>query len=61
MLSASSPSDNARQEIPVPGRALMEPVLLDAAAHRRSPATIPGYHREPPPRNKGEEYPADPR
>jgi hypothetical protein len=38
----------------------MESVLLDAAGHRRSPATLPGYHRGRPPRNKGEEYPADP-
>jgi hypothetical protein len=32
----------------------MQPVLLDAAGHRRSPATMPGYHRGRPPRNKGE-------
>src|SRR5437763_16655196 len=38
----------------------MESVLLDAAGHRRSPATMPGDHRGRPPRNKGEEYPADP-
>ena len=38
----------------------MESVLLDAAGHRRSPATMPGYHRGRPPRNKGEQYPADP-
>jgi hypothetical protein len=38
----------------------MESVLLNAAGHRRSPATMPGYHRGRPPRNKGEEYPADP-
>ena len=38
----------------------MESVLLDAAGHRRSPATLPGYHRGRPPRNKGEQYPADP-
>src|SRR5881409_96555 len=38
----------------------MESVLLDAPGHRRSPATMPGYHRGRPPRNKGEEYPADP-
>lgn len=37
----------------------MEP-LLDAAGHQRSPATMPGYHRGRPPRNKGEHYPADP-
>jgi len=38
----------------------MASVLLDAAGHRRSQATMPGYHRGRPPRNKGEEYPADP-
>jgi len=37
----------------------MEP-LLDAAGHLRLPATMPGYHRGRPPRNKGEQYPADP-
>jgi hypothetical protein len=38
----------------------MEPVLLDAAGRRRSPATLPGYDRGRPPRNKGLRYPADP-
>ncbi len=38
----------------------MQSVLLDVAGHRRSPATMPGYHRGRPPRNKGEHYPADP-
>jgi integrase len=38
----------------------MESVLLDVAGHRRSPATMPGYYRGRPPRNKGEQYPADP-
>ena len=38
----------------------MESVLLDVAGHRRSPATMPGYLRGRPPRNKGEQYPADP-
>jgi integrase len=38
----------------------MESVLLDVVGHRRSPATMPGYHRGRPPRNKGEQYPADP-
>src|SRR5215207_5166980 len=38
----------------------MASVLLDAAGHRRSQATMPGYHRGRPPRNKGEEYPVDP-
>jgi hypothetical protein len=27
----------------------MESVLLDAAGHRRSPVTMPGYHRGRPP------------
>jgi integrase len=38
----------------------MESVLLDVAGHRRSPATMPGYHRGRSPRNKGEQYPAGP-
>jgi site-specific recombinase XerD len=38
----------------------MDSLLLDAAGHRRSPATMPGYHRGRAPRNKGEQYPADP-
>jgi hypothetical protein len=38
----------------------MEAIALDAAGHRRSRATMPGYHRGRPPRNKGEHYPADP-
>ncbi len=37
----------------------MEPVL-DAAGHRRSPATMPGDHQGRTPRNKGIRYPADP-
>jgi hypothetical protein len=35
-------------------------MLRDVAGHRRSAATMPGYHRGRPPRNKGEQYPADP-
>jgi integrase len=38
----------------------MESILYDAAGHRRSPATMPGYHQGRPPRNKGRHYPADP-
>lgn len=38
----------------------MESTLLDAAGHRRSPATMPGYHVGRAPRNKGLTYPADP-
>jgi integrase len=38
----------------------MESVLYDAAGHRRSPATLPGFHQGRSPRNKGLRYPADP-
>jgi hypothetical protein len=38
----------------------MHPILLDAAGHRRQPVTLPGYHADRPPRNKGRRYPADP-
>ncbi len=38
----------------------MVSVWLDAAGHRRSPATMPGYHQGRAPRNKGLRYPADP-
>ena len=34
--------------------------VVDAAGRRRSPATMPDYHRGRPPRNKGLRYPADP-
>jgi len=34
--------------------------LLDAAGRCRSPATMPGFHRGRPPRNRGLRYPADP-
>ena len=34
--------------------------LLDCAGRRRSPATMPGYHRGRPPHNKGLRYPPDP-
>jgi hypothetical protein len=34
--------------------------LLDCAGRRRSPATLPGYHRGRSPRNKGLRYPPDP-
>jgi len=37
-----------------------DPVLLDTAGRRRSPATLPGYHQGRPPRNKGLRCPADP-
>jgi site-specific recombinase XerC len=35
-------------------------ISLDAAARRRSPATLPGFNAGRPPRNKGLRYPADP-
>jgi len=34
--------------------------LIDAGGRGRSPATMPGFHRGRPPRNKGLRYPADP-
>src|SRR5436853_4471305 len=34
--------------------------LLDCAGRRRSPATLPAYHRGRPPRNNGLSYPPDP-
>ena len=38
----------------------MSELLLDRAARRRSPATMPGFHTGRPARNKGLRYPADP-
>jgi site-specific recombinase XerD len=38
----------------------MQSVLYDAAGHRRSPVTMPGFHEGRVPRNKGRRYPADP-
>jgi integrase len=38
----------------------MPAVLYDAAGHRRSPVTMPGFHEGRAPRNKGRRYPADP-
>jgi hypothetical protein len=38
----------------------MHVVLYDAAGHRRSPVTMPGFHEGRAPRNKGRRYPADP-
>jgi site-specific recombinase XerC len=38
----------------------MQSVLYDAAGHRRSPVTLPGFHEGRAPRNKGRRYPADP-
>jgi hypothetical protein len=34
--------------------------LVDCAGRRRSPATLPGYHRGRPPRSEGLRYPAYP-
>ncbi len=39
---------------------VIEPVLLDCAGRRRSPATIASFHEGRPLRNKGVRYPADP-
>jgi integrase len=38
----------------------MQSVLYDAAGHRRSPVTMPGFHDGRAQRNKGHRYPADP-
>ncbi|MGI8412824.1 MAG: tyrosine-type recombinase/integrase [Solirubrobacteraceae bacterium] len=38
----------------------MQSALYDAAGHRRSPVTMPGFHEGRAPRNKGRQYPADP-
>jgi hypothetical protein len=38
----------------------MSEFLLDRAARRRSPATLPGFHAGYAPGNKGLRYPADP-
>jgi len=38
----------------------MPSVLLEAAGRRRSPATLPGFHRVRAPANKGRRFPADP-
>jgi len=35
-------------------------MLVDIAGRRRSPATLPSFHKGRPPRNKGLHYPADP-
>ncbi len=43
-----------------PTKGAMEAFLFDAAGRRRSPATMPGFHRGRPPRNKGLGYPPDP-
>jgi hypothetical protein len=38
----------------------MQSVSVDAAGHRPSPVTMPGFHEGRAPRNKGRRYPADP-
>jgi integrase len=38
----------------------MSELLLDRAGRRRSPATMPGFHADRAPGNKGMRYPADP-
>jgi hypothetical protein len=39
---------------------MSEPMLLDRAGRRRSPATMPGFHVGRAPHNQGLRYPADP-
>src|SRR5438309_5205178 len=39
---------------------MSEQPVVDGAGRRRSPATMPGYHKGRPARNKGMRYPADP-
>jgi integrase len=53
--TSASKTPNERATTPT-----LESVLLNAAGHRRSPATLPGYHQGRPPRNKGLQYPPDP-
>jgi hypothetical protein len=38
----------------------MQSAVYDAAGHRRSPVTMPGFREGRAPRNKGRRYPADP-
>ena len=42
------------------GATSSERPVLDAAGRRRSPATLPGYHKGRTPRNRGMKYPPDP-
>jgi site-specific recombinase XerD len=58
--SRSFGSDSSASSTDPTKGGFIQTALLDAADHRRSPATMPGYHRGRPPRNKGEQYPADP-
>jgi len=44
-----------------PEEGSMSELLLDRAGRRRSPATMPGFHADRSPSNKGLRYPADPR
>jgi integrase len=39
---------------------MSEQAAVDGAGRRRSPVTMPGYHKGRPARNKGMRYPADP-
>src|SRR2546422_5600780 len=39
---------------------MSEQAVVDVAERRRSPATMPGYHKGRPAQNKGLRYPADP-
>ncbi len=57
---AAVESDDRRGPINTQGGEDVQSVSLDAAGHRRSPATMPGYHQGRAPRNEGLRYPADP-
>src|SRR5205807_10042298 len=43
----------------VRGRTMPSVMLLDICGRRRSPATLSSFHHGRPPRNKGQQYPAD--
>ena len=49
-----------QQRQPPAGKGTRQLKLEITAGRRRSPATLPGYHRGRPPRNKGLRYPPDP-
>ena len=50
---------SVRQPLSEGGR-MSSTTLLDICGRRRSPATLPSFHRGQPPRNKGQVYAADP-
>jgi hypothetical protein len=59
-VSPTSPMSASKTPSECATTPMLESVLLDAAGHRRSPATMPSYHHGRAPRNKGLRYPADP-